>query len=134
GEPCNEPFEAVKKLTSERLDAMVIDCSNEQDAALLVKSARNSSFNQQALFVAVVDGKSGVSNAFRLGANLVLTNPVSLEQAKSTLRMARGLLHKNEAAKPVMPATPPASSPKPEGVNLAMPAAPKPPVVPVAPW
>jgi protein TonB len=134
GEPYNEPFAAVKTLTSGRIDAMVIDCSNEQDAALLVKSARNSNFNQQVLFVAVVDGKSGVTNAFRLGANLVLTKPVSLEQARSTLRMARGLLHKNETAKPAAAATLPASSPKPESVTMAMPAAPRPPQVPVAPW
>lgn len=133
GEPCNEPFAAVKMLTSARTDVMVIDCSNEQDAALLVKSARNSAYNQQALFVALVDGKSGVSHAFRLGANLVLTKPVSLEQAKSTLRMARGLLHKNEVAKPVTPAPQPVSRPEPE-VRIPAPAAPKLPVVPVAPW
>jgi len=133
-ESLDEPFAAVKKLTSERLDATVIDCSNEQDAALLVKSARNSSFNQQALFVAVVEGKSGVANAFRLGANLVLTKPVSVEQAKSTLRMVRGLLHKNEAAKSSAPATLPASTPESVMTKTAGPATPKPPAVPSTPW
>jgi periplasmic protein TonB len=104
GEPYKEPFAAVKALTSSQIDAMVVDCANEQDAALLVKSARNSASNQQALFIAIVDGKSGVTSAFRLGANLVLTKPVSLDQAKNTLRMARGLLQKN-AAKTVAPAS-----------------------------
>jgi periplasmic protein TonB len=109
-EPHKEPFAAVKALTSNQVDAMVVDCANEQDAALLVKSARNSSSNQQALFIAIVDGKSGVTSAFRLGANLVLTKPVSLEQAKNTLRMARGLLQKN-VAKTAAPATAPEAKP-----------------------
>ena len=137
-EPCGEPFAAVKRLTSERLDATVIDCSNEQDAALLVKSARNSSFNQQALFVAIVDGKNGVASAFRLGANLVLTKPVSLEQAKITLRMARGLLHKSEVAKAAAAAAQSSSASEPAAVMHApampAPAMPKPPVVPPASW
>jgi len=132
-EPCDEPFAAVKKLTSERLDATVIDCSDEQDAALLVKSARNSSFNQQALFVAVVDGKNGVASAFRLGANLVLTKPVSVEQAKSTLRMARGLLHKSEVAKAAAAAAQSSSASEPAAV-MPTPAMPEPPAVPSPLW
>ena len=133
-EPCDEPFAAVKMLTSERLDATVIDCSNEQDAALLVKSARNSSFNQQTLFVAVVDGKSGVASAFRLGANLVLTKPVSVEQAKSTLRMARGLLHKNEVAKAAAAAAHATGPLEPAVASVAEPASPKLPAAPSTPW
>ena len=97
--PCTEPFAAVKRLMAERFDAVVVDCDNEQNAALLFKSARGSASNQTALAVAVVEGQAGVAKAFRLGANLVLTKPVNIEQAKGTLRVARGLLKKNELAK-----------------------------------
>jgi periplasmic protein TonB len=100
-EACNEPFAAVKKLTTEHFDGVVVDCDNEQNAALLFKSARNSSSNQASLAVAVVEGQSGVAKAFRIGANLVLTKPINVEQSKGTLRVARGLLRKNEAAKGV---------------------------------
>src|SRR5258708_18561810 len=93
----NEPFAAVKKLTDEHFDALVVDCQNEQDAALLFKGARNSSLNHSSLSVAVVEGQAGVAKAFRIGANLVLTKPINTEQSKSTLRVARGLLRKNEA-------------------------------------
>jgi TonB family protein len=133
GEPCKEPFAAVKKLTSERIDAMVVDCGNAQDAALLVKSARNSNFNQQSLFIALVDGKTGVTNAFRLGANLVLTKPVSVEQAKSTLRVARGLLHKNEAAKTAASAPAVSANPDPTVVDVGV-VAPKAAASSVSPW
>ncbi len=99
-EPCHEPFAAVKKLMVQHFDAIVVDCENEQNAALLFKSARNSGSNQASLAVAVVEGQAGVAKAFRLGANLVLTKPIHVEQSKGTLRVARGLLRKGQAAKP----------------------------------
>ena len=98
-DPCNEPFAAVKKLMAQHFDAIVVDCDNEQNAALLFKSARNSGSNQASLAVAVVEGQAGVAKAFRLGANLVLTKPIHVEQSKGTLRVARGLLRKGQAAK-----------------------------------
>src|ERR1700691_4945495 len=97
---CTEPFAAVKKLMGEHFDAVVVDCDNEQNATLLFKSARNSPNNHSSLAVAVVEGQAGVAKAFRIGANLVLTKPINVEQAKGTLRVARGLLRKSEAAKP----------------------------------
>ena len=122
--PCTEPFAAVKRLMAEHFDAIVVDCDNEQNATLLFKSAHNSANNQNSLAVAVVEGQAGVAKAFRIGANLVLTKPINVEQAKGTLRVARGLLRKGETAKPV------AASP------IAKPAPPKPaprPPMPVAP-
>jgi TonB family protein len=119
--PCTEPFAAVKKLMGEHFDAVVVDCDNEQNATLLFKSARNTPNNQSSLAVAVVEGQAGVAKAFRIGANLVLTKPINVDQAKGTLRVARGLLRKNESGKPAAtaasaaarPATPVSSAPKP---------------------
>ncbi|MFY9561270.1 MAG: TonB family protein [Terriglobales bacterium] len=112
-EPVNEPFAAVKKLMSQRYDAIVVDCENEPNATLLFKSARNSSSNQSSLALALVEGQSGVAKAYRIGANLVLTKPINVEQAKGTLRVARGLLRKNldAASAPAKLASAPASSP-----------------------
>src|SRR5215467_15740625 len=89
-----EMFATVKKLTDEHFDALVVDCHNEQDASLLFKAARNSAHNHSSLSVAVVEGQTGVAKAFRIGANLVLTKPINIEQSKSTLRVAKGLLKK----------------------------------------
>ena len=111
-EPVHEPFAAVKKLMSQRYDAIVVDCENEQNASLLFNNARNSSSNQSSLAIALVEGQAGVAKAYRIGANLVLTKPINVEQAKGTLRVARGLLRKNSdaagasatsAAAPAMP-------------------------------
>ena len=120
-ESCVEPFAAVKKLMAEHFDAVVVDCDNDQNAALLFKSARSSAINQASLAVAVVEGQAGVAKAFRIGANLVLTKPINVEQAKGTLRVARGLLRKGEAAKPSAPV---ATTPVPPKSAVAVPAAP----------
>ena len=105
-EPCTEPFVAVKKLMSQHFDAIVVDCDNEPNATLLFKSAHASASNQSSLAVAVVEGQAGVAKAFRIGANLVLTKPINVEQAKGTLRVARGLLRKGEPVKPASQAAP----------------------------
>ena len=112
-EPSNEPFTAVKRLMAQHFDAVVVDCDNEQNATLLFKSARNSASNQSSLAVAVVEGQAGVAKAFRIGANLVLTKPINVDQAKGTLRVARGLLKKGDANKPAASAAaaPTASAP-----------------------
>lgn len=119
-EPANEPFAAVKRLTTQHFDAVVVDCDNEQNASLLFKSARNSGPNKTSLAVAVVEGQPGIAKAFRIGANLVLTKPINVEQSKGTLRVARGLLKKPEAAKPVAAApSAPAVAPRPTPSNPA---------------
>src|ERR1700736_4552360 len=98
-ESCTETFAAAKKLMGQHFDAVVVDCDNEQNATLLFKSARNSTSNLGSLAVALVEGQAGVAKAFRIGANLVLTKPINIEQAKGTLRVAPGLLRKSEPAK-----------------------------------
>jgi DNA-binding response OmpR family regulator len=142
-EACAEPFAAVKKLMSQHFDAVVVDCDNEQNATLLFKSARNSTSNQTSLAVAVVEGQAGVAKAFRIGANLVLTKPINIEQAKGTLRVARGLLRKSEPGKAAASALPPApkpavSKPVPEPTKSepvrAIPPAPEVPVAKTPAW
>jgi TonB family protein len=94
-DPVNDPFATVKKLMAQHYDAIVVDCESEQNSSMLFKSAHNSPLNQNSLAIALVDGQAGVAQAYRMGANLVLTKPINVEQAKGTLRVARGLLRKS---------------------------------------
>jgi TonB family protein len=137
-EACLEPFAAVKKLMGQHFDAVVVDCDNEQNATLLFKSARNSTSNQASLAVAVVEGQAGVAKAFRIGANLVLTKPINIEQSKGTLRVARGLLRKGEPPKPGAAVSAPGTAPAPAAAGPAKPVGAKPvvqarPAVPAKP-
>jgi len=108
-DPVHEPFAAVKQLMAQHYDAIVVDCDDEQNASLLFRSARNSSSNQSSLTFAIVEGQAGVAKAYRIGANLVLTKPIHVEQAKGTLRIARGLLRKSSDAATSVATTAPAA-------------------------
>ncbi len=92
---------AQKRIAAHHFDMLLVDCDNEQGATQIFASARNSSINQSTISVAVVEGKNGVANAFRLGASLVLSKPISMEQARGTLRNALAMVRKSspEAAK-----------------------------------
>src|SRR4051812_14329171 len=128
-----EPFVTVQKLSAEAFDAVVVDCANEENAALLFKGARNSTLNHSSLCVAVVEGQMGVAKAFRIGANLVLTKPINIEQSKGTLRVARGLLRKGESKPQVTAGAPVTSSTSIPVPSLTISAQPgQAPAVPVA--
>lgn len=120
-EPVNEPFAAVKKLMAQRYDAIVVDCDNEQNTSLLFKSARNSTSNQGSLAIALVEGQAGVAKAYRIGANLVLTKPINIEQTKGTLRVARGLLRKGMEATPATASTGTMAAAKPAPAQIPRP-------------
>jgi len=97
-EQCTEPFDAVKKLMRQRYDAVIVDWENEANATLVLKNARMSPSNKTSLAVAIVEGQTSVRNAFRAGANFVLYKPISVEQAKTSLRAARALMQRGAEA------------------------------------
>jgi TonB family protein len=90
----HEPSFAVKRVASHHFDMILMDCDNEQNATQVFTSAKNSGVNQSTISIAIVDGKNGVANAFRLGASLVLSKPVSIEQARGTVRNALAMVRK----------------------------------------
>jgi len=90
----HEPTPVLSKLTTQRFDAILVDCANEEDATLVFQSAHTSIINQAAMTIAIVEGKAGVPSGFRLGARMVMTKPVSLEQARSVLRAAFAMQRK----------------------------------------
>src|SRR5262250_2533067 len=120
-EHSSEPAFSLKRLATQRFDLLIVDCDNVQNATQVFNSARASSLNKASIAIAIVEGKAGVPNAFRLGASLVLTKPVSLEQARNTLRTGVGMTRKDASetkaqasatavphATTAVPATPPA--------------------------
>jgi periplasmic protein TonB len=128
----------LKRLAGQHFDVLVVDCDNPDSAMQVFNSARASNLNKGAIAVAIVEGKAGVPNAFRLGASLVLTKPVSLDQARNTLRTAVGMTKKDavDARPVVMPAATsfsaaPAPTPAPAHVSLPAPT-PVPAIAPVS--
>ena len=111
---------AAKRLIVQEFDLVVVDCDRQEDAAQLLECMRNSDLNRSAMTLAVVNGKAGVPTAFRLGADLIITKPVSLEQTRTTLRTAIAMRKKAHpeattsagSVLPVSPANGDAGKPK----------------------
>jgi c-di-GMP-binding flagellar brake protein YcgR len=91
-EHCTDPDGAIHKLTRQRFEAIIIDCTDLKTATSVLKSARSAPCNKRAIAVAIMDGHSGLRTAFDMGAHFVLYKPVTTERAKASFRAARALM------------------------------------------
>jgi c-di-GMP-binding flagellar brake protein YcgR len=91
-EHCTDPDGAIHKLTRQRFEAVIIDCTDLKTATSVLKSARSAPANKRAIAIAIMDGHTGLRPAFDMGAHFVLYKPVSTERAKSSFRAARALM------------------------------------------
>jgi CheY-like chemotaxis protein len=92
-ELCANSEVALRKLTRERFEAIIVDCAGPGAAAVL-RSARSAPCNKRAIAVAILDPEIGLRSAFETGAHFILYKPVSVERAKSSFRAARALMKK----------------------------------------
>lgn len=90
-ELCSESEAALRKLTRQRFEAIIVDCE-AKGASDVLRSARSAPCNKFAVAVAIVEPEVGLRAAFGLGAHFVLYKPVSSERAKSSFRAARALM------------------------------------------
>jgi CheY-like chemotaxis protein len=91
-ELCPDADSAVRKLSRRRFEAVVVDCNDEDMAALVLKSVRSAPCNKRSIAVAMIDGQKAVRSAFALGAHFVLYKPISAERARTSFRAARALM------------------------------------------
>jgi len=91
-ERCSDADSAIRKLTRQRFEAVIVDCSDEDVASQVLKSARFAPCNKHAVAVAIVDGTTKLRSAFELGAHFVLYKPISSERAKASFRAVRALM------------------------------------------
>jgi len=92
-EHCTSSEVALRHLTRDRFEAIIVDCAGPGAAAVL-RSARIAPCNKRAVAVAILDPGVGLRSAFDLGAHFTLYKPVSAERAKSSFRAARALMKK----------------------------------------
>jgi CheY-like chemotaxis protein len=92
-EHCASSEVALRHLTRERFEAIIVDCAGPGADAVL-RSARMAPCNKRAVAVAILDHGVGLRSAFELGAHFILYKPVSVERAKSSFRAARALMKK----------------------------------------
>jgi TonB family protein len=95
---CERPLDGVsaaQKLNSQSFDLVLVDCENLPAAKLIFDVCRRGKNGNNPVPIAIVDGRAGLPTAFRLGAELILTKPVSKDQARTTIRTAVGRVRKD---------------------------------------
>jgi len=90
-ELCADSDSALRKLTRERFEAIIVDIVDD-GASEVLRSARTAPCNKQAVAVAIVEPIIGLKAVFEIGAHFVLYKPVTSERAKSSFRAARALM------------------------------------------
>ena len=78
---------AQVRLAEERFDQVIVDFDDPETASALLQACRQSGPDRHApVTVALVRDASQIRNILGSGAHFILTKPISLEQAESTLR------------------------------------------------
>jgi len=90
-EHCANAEKALRHLTRDRYEAIIVDCAGP-GAADVLRGARTAPCNKRAVAVAILDPETGLRSAFDIGAHFILYKPVSAERAKSSFRAARALM------------------------------------------
>src|SRR5271166_944768 len=90
-EHCTNSETALRHLTRDRFEAIIVDCAGP-GAADVLRGARTAPCNKRAVAVAILDPEIGLRSAFEIGAHFTLYKPVSAERAKSSFRAARALM------------------------------------------
>ncbi|MGB7599995.1 MAG: PilZ domain-containing protein [Candidatus Sulfotelmatobacter sp.] len=90
-EHCQDHVSATKKLAQHSFEAVIVDCKDEHGFALL-GSVRSGKQNSKSMAIAIIEARTNLQTAFKLGANFVVFKPISTEKVKSSFRAARALM------------------------------------------
>jgi c-di-GMP-binding flagellar brake protein YcgR len=86
------PETAVRKLTRQRFESIIVDCSRAEDSGTILKSAKAAPANNRAIGIVLVEPGIGLRGGFDMGAHFVLHKPLSGERAKASFRAVRALM------------------------------------------
>jgi CheY-like chemotaxis protein len=90
-EHCADHASATKKLAQRSFEAVIIDCKDDRSFGML-RSLRSGQQNSKSMAIAIIEARTNMQAAFKLGANFVVFKPISTEKAKSSFRAARALM------------------------------------------
>jgi CheY-like chemotaxis protein len=97
-EHCSQSDAAVQKITRQRFEAVIVDCTTAQIASTVLRGTRSSPANKRAITVGLLEDlpttetQNALKSAFEMGAHFVLFKPISLERARSSFRAVRALM------------------------------------------
>ena len=91
-EHCDAADTAIRKLTRQRFESIIVDCSTPEETSSVLRAARAAPANNRAIGIVLVDPSLGLRGGFEIGAHFVLHKPLSGERAKASFRAVRALM------------------------------------------
>ncbi|MGA2966263.1 MAG: PilZ domain-containing protein [Terriglobales bacterium] len=91
-EHCSEAEAAIRLITRQRFEAIIVDGSNTEEAGSVLRGAKASPINKRALAIMLVESSVGLKAGFEMGAHFILHKPFAVERAKSSFRAVRALM------------------------------------------
>jgi DNA-binding response OmpR family regulator len=76
-EVCRGAHSGTEILSSEKFDAVIVDCDDLQGGLSVLESLRKGASNKNSVAFAILNGSTTTRKAFELGANFVLQKPIS---------------------------------------------------------
>jgi CheY-like chemotaxis protein len=93
-EVCRGARSGSEILSSEKFDAVIVDCDDLQGGLDVLRSLRQSPSNKSSVSFAVLNGKTTTREAFELGAQFVLQKPISQSSAARCFAAALGFMER----------------------------------------
>jgi CheY-like chemotaxis protein len=91
-EVCRGARSGNEILSSEKFDAVIIDCDDLQGGLEVLDNLRKGSSNKNSVTFALLNGKTTTHRAFELGAKFVLQKPISQLNAMRCFSAALGFM------------------------------------------
>ena len=91
-ELCSDVDTTIQKMTRQRFEALIVDCTSQQLASKALRGMRSAPANKRAIAVAIIDSQNEIKGAYELGSHFVLFKPLSIERTRSSFRAVRALM------------------------------------------
>jgi hypothetical protein len=91
-EHCSNVDEAIRQITRQRFEAIIVDGANAEEASSVFQGAKAAPVNKRALGIVLVESTVGLKGGFEMGAHFVLHKPLAVERAKASFRAVRALM------------------------------------------
>ena len=95
-EVCRGARSGCEILSSEKFDAVIVDCDDLQGGLDVLENLRHGESNKNSVTFAILNGKTTTHEAFELGAKFVLQKPISPPSAARCFSAALGFMEREQ--------------------------------------
>jgi TonB family protein len=97
-EVCSDIFNAIEKVTKQKFSCLIVDWSDQPETSFLLKRARESGINRNAVAIAIVDNEPSSLELRENRLEFLLYRPIVADEARAVLAKACQQMEMQSAA------------------------------------